>query len=95
MEALKPTIEMVGVRDDMTKDENLTISQMIGPFDAMVKTAKYDTLSDAIMELQSTINGTNISVNNNALVVKGAINKLCDVLNENGIEIDSNSLWGV
>lgn len=100
-EISKTTVELLGTRDNMTTEENLTITEVIGDFDTLNKNLKYNDICDGLTTLTSGVAAANSSTSNNALAVRVAINKLCDILNAYGITdqdgnpIDSNKLWNI
>ena len=95
------TANLLGNRADMTEDENLTVSKIIGDFDNNITALKYDSVTDGISSLAQSVNAANSSISNNALAVRVAIKNLCDILNAYGITdqdgnpIDSNKLWNI
>ena len=88
-------VGLLGERKNMTKEEDLTITEIIGNFDNLLDTFKCNNLSNGVGILAQEVTAANSSINNNALAAKLAIKNLCEALKENGINIDHNSLWEV
>ncbi len=87
--------DLLGARASMTKDTTTSVTKVIGPTDDLLKGLKCDNLSECISSLKTEINNSNSSIGNNATAVRVAIKNLCDILNENNITVDYNSLWEV
>lgn len=88
-------VGLLGERENMTKKEDLTVTEVIGNFDNLLTTFKCNDLSTGLGTLAQEVTAANSSINNNALAAKLAIKNLCDALKENGINIDYDALWDV
>ena len=100
-ETSQAVVKLLGERASMTKETDLTVTQVIGDFDTLKKNLKYEDVCDGLTTVTQEVNAANSSISNNALAVRVAVKNLCDILNAYGITdqdgnpIDSNKLWNI
>ena len=96
IDSLEQTSAIIGELNDLTANENLTITSAIGNIDNIIgEEFKFNTIVDYVANLSDEVTATDNQVKLNLTGIKVAFQKLCNILNENGIEIDYNSLWEV
>lgn len=89
---LEEKAETLGSISEITENENATFASIIGNFDDTIGAEKATDICSYMAEISGRLNGTNTTMNNQALATELILRKLCDALAENGIEIDYDSL---
>ena len=91
--ALEEKVGTLGSISEITENENATFASIIGDFDSTIGAENKNTdICSYVAEISGRLNGTNITMNNQALATELILRKLCNALADNGIEIDYDSL---
>lgn len=84
-------VDAIGNMDELS-DNHDTIVQAIGNMRELNNT---DTLTQNILTIKSDMKAQSTTIDYQGIAIKNAIEKLVKVLNEQGINIDFDSLWKV
>ena len=84
-------VDAIGNMDELSDNHN-TIVQAIGNMRELNNT---DTLTQNILTIKSDMKAQSTTIDYQGIAIKNAIEKLVNALNEQGINIDFDSLWEV